>query len=58
LTMDACTRGMLLPFLQTVRSIQPSDAAELSKMLLDSFPDEWHERPALQPFLAFYSSLR
>ena len=31
---------------------------ELSKVLLDSFPDEWHARPALQPFLSFFSTLR
>ena len=56
--MDTCTRGMLLPFLQMVRGIQPRDAGELSKALLEAFPDEWHERPALQPFLSFYSSIR
>ena len=51
-------RRLLLPFLQALRALHPPDAAELSKVLLDSFPDEWQERPALQPFLSFYSTLR
>ena len=58
LTMDTCTSKMLLPFLQTLRVINPADAADLAKLLLESFPDEWHERPAFQPFLAFCTTLR
>mmetsp|Transcript_45442 Transcript_45442/g.107776 ORF Transcript_45442/g.107776 Transcript_45442/m.107776 type:complete len:263 (+) Transcript_45442:91-879(+) len=57
LTMEAATKEMLLPFLQQVRAQAPAEAVVLTKLLYDSFPDEWLERPQLQPFLSFRKAL-
>ena len=57
-TIDEGAVALLLPFLVAIKGSHSAEAAYLAKELVQSIPDEWHARPALQPLLSFSSSLR
>ena len=57
-TIDGGVVALLLPFLVAIKGRHSAEAAYLAKELVQSIPDEWHARPALQPLLSFSSSLR